>query len=95
MISANANATLAQQLADLLGNDGLRFRADDGRDFDEIVAALGGSTVEWRDGYWAGHVFRHVLRDGSVITVAGDAWDLGFAECYCWQGEGHTCGAAA
>jgi hypothetical protein len=24
------------------------------------------------------------------VTVAGDAWDYGYATCYCWQGAGHS-----
>ena len=34
--------------------------------------------------------FRYTFPDGSVITVAGEAWDLGFSACYCWQVGGHT-----
>jgi hypothetical protein len=34
---------------------------------------------------------KYVFEDGSVITVASSGWDIGFLDCWCWQGEGHTC----
>ncbi len=29
---------------------------------------------------------RYVFEDLSTITIGGDAWDLGYHECWCWQG---------
>jgi hypothetical protein len=34
-------------------------------------------------------VERWTLPDGSVITIAGDAWDHGYQDCWCWRGTGH------
>jgi hypothetical protein len=33
---------------------------------------------------------RWTLPDGSVITSVGSAWDLGYPECWCWAGVGHS-----
>lgn len=35
---------------------------------------------------------RYVFHDGSVITVTGSFWDLGYDGCWCWQGLGHEVG---
>jgi hypothetical protein len=91
--------TIAQQIATALDNDGLQWRTrpNDGSEpvtFDELVDRHGGSSVAWRDG-WGGDVCSHTFSDGSVITVAGDAWDIGFTDCFCWADavaqEGHRC----
>ena len=33
---------------------------------------------------------RWTFPDGSAITVVGDTWDLGFANCFCQVGHGQT-----
>jgi hypothetical protein len=33
--------------------------------------------------------WRAIFPDGSVITASGGAWDIGYPECWCWQGNGH------
>jgi hypothetical protein len=32
----------------------------------------------------------HYANDGTRLTVAGCAWDIGYPACWCWQGAGHT-----
>ena len=92
--------TTAQQIADALDNDGQQWRTrptDDSEPvtFNELIEQRGGSSISWRDGWRTGDVRSHTFADGSVITVAGDAWDLGFPDCFCWAGsvqqEGHSC----
>jgi len=69
----------------------------------EVAASRGGLDVnlsdecreaaireDWRDGPRTGTVLRYTFADGSVITCAGDAWDFGYSECYCWQDSGHA-----
>lgn len=34
-------------------------------------------------------VVAYDFADGSVITIAAGAWDLGYPGCFCWQGAGH------
>lgn len=87
---APSTPTIAEQISALLDDDGQRWTARDGRDFDQLVADHGGATTEWRDGWHTGDTYRLVFRDGSIITVAGDAWDFGFADCWCWEGAGHN-----
>jgi hypothetical protein len=86
--------SIAQQIAQALDNDGQQWRTrptDDSepRTFDDLIEQHGAYIQPWRD------KCRFTFDDGSIITVAGDAWDLGFADCYCWAGaveqEGHRC----
>lgn len=90
--------SIAQQIAQALDNDGQQWRTrptDDSepRTFDDLIEQHGAYIQPWRD------KCRFTFDDGSIITVAGDAWDLGFADCYCWAGaveqEGHQCGEGA
>jgi len=92
------NNSVAQQIAQALDNDGQQWRTrptDDSepRTFDDLIEQHGAYIQPWRD------KCRFTFDDGSIITVAGDAWDLGFADCYCWAGaveqEGHQCGEGA
>lgn len=83
--------TIAQQIADALDNDGMQFRTrpTDGSEpqhFEDLIRRHGGSDLDCRDGWRTGDVRRHTFNDGSIITVAGDAWDFGFATCFCWAG---------
>ena len=86
--------SIDQQIAQALDNDGQQWRTrptDDSepRTFDDLIEQHGAYIQPWRD------KCRFTFDDGSIITVAGDAWDLGFADCYCWAGaveqEGHQC----
>ena len=74
----------AEQISELLGNDGQQWATYEGESFQEVVARYQGKE-EWRDGYRTGDVVRVTFPDNSVITVAGDAWDLGYPNCFCWQ----------
>ena len=45
---------------------------------DEIVRGAGRNSDKRRS------------RIGEVwVTEAGEAWDFGFADCWCWEGAGH------
>ena len=82
---------IAQQIANALDNDGSQFwtRPTDDSErltFRDLIEHHGGSSIDWRDGWRTGDAHRHTFRDGSIITVAGDAWDFGFATCFCWAG---------
>jgi hypothetical protein len=90
--------TIAQQIALALDNDGQQWRTrptddSEGLTFDDLIEQHGAYIQPWRD------KCRFTFDDGSIITVAGGAWDLGFADCYCWAGaveqEGHRCGEGA
>jgi hypothetical protein len=79
--------TTAQQIAEQFGNDGQKWADERGNGL-EVVCADHGATAEWQHGDLCGSV-RYTFPDGSIITVAGDGWDLGYAGCFCWQGAGH------
>ena len=84
-------SSIAHQIAAALDNDGQQFRTrptDDGEPltFRDLVEQHGGASIDWRDGWRTGDVRRHTFGDGSIITVAGDGWDFGFATCFCWAG---------
>ena len=83
--------TIAQHISAALGDDGQQWRTrpTDGTDshtLDDLVAQHGGASVAWRDGVRTGDTVQMSFADGSVITVAGAAWDLGFPGCFCWAG---------
>lgn len=83
--------TIAYQVSAALGHDGQQWstRPTDDSDsltLDDLAAQHGGASVAWRDGVRTGDVYSLTFSDGSVITVAGDAWDLGFLGCFCWAG---------
>jgi hypothetical protein len=80
--------TTAQTIADLFDNDGQKFLLPDDVELDDICDD-NHSRREYRDG-WGTDTYRHVFPDGSVLTVAGGAWDLGYRDCYCWQEAGHS-----
>lgn len=48
-----------------------------------------GARQDWRDGWRTGDVVALRFKDGSCITIMGDAWDIGFPECHCWRDAGH------
>jgi hypothetical protein len=86
--------TIAQQIANSLDNDGQQFRTrptdgSEGVTFTDLVEQYGAYIEPWRD------KCRFTFDDRSIITVAGDAWDLGYPDCYCWADavaqEGHRC----
>jgi hypothetical protein len=81
--------TIAETIAALLHDDGQRFTADDGRTLSEL-AREHSNAIAWRDGRQTGDAYRIDFSDGSCITVAGDAWDYGFPNCWCWHGAGHN-----
>jgi hypothetical protein len=88
--------TISYQVSAALGHDGQQWstRPTDGGDsltIDDLIAQYGGASVAWRDGVRTG-VYSLKFSDGSVITVAGDAWDFGFPRCFCWAGApAHSC----
>ena len=81
--------TTAQEIADFFDNDGQCFEMDEARL--EDVCKKQAVTVDRRD---TSSVFdgsqRYTFADDSAITVHEDAWDLGFVDCWCWQGAPDT-----
>jgi len=55
----------------------------------DVACLCQGGWQEWRDGPGS-DIYRWAFPDGSVITIAGAAWDFGFPGCWCWGGIGHT-----
>jgi len=81
--------TTAQKISAQFDDDGSRFGAtnDDGEtEFELACEAAGGRRTDAHDSNGR----RWQFADDSVITICGPAWDLGYADCYCWQGVGHS-----
>ena len=76
-------ATIAETIAAAMGDDGTAWHTADGRRFDDLLAPW---SYTFERHPHRPDVYRYVFPDGSVITTAGDAWDLGFPTCWCWQG---------
>ena len=73
----------AERVSTQFDNDGQVFATSDGKDMDAICRPLA-SDISRDDGH---STIRYTFPDKSVITVAGDAWDFGYPDCYCWQGD--------
>ena len=77
--------SIAEKIAALLDDDGRKWVTRAGVSLEELVAEEHPRTVrEFTKVRW-------IFGDGSVITADGCAWDLGYPDCWCWQGVGHTC----
>jgi hypothetical protein len=74
--------TLAEQVADAMGNDGQRFESADGRDLSEVCEQYG-ATAEYGELRTA-TLTRYVFADGSAIVATPDAWDLEGGEPFSW-----------
>jgi hypothetical protein len=78
--------TIAEQVAEKMGNNGSRFKAEDGRTLEDL--ALERSATTERD---PAHGTRYTFADGSAIIDAGGGWDLALSpDCWCWDGAGHS-----
>lgn len=81
--------TVAEEVAAIFNSDGTIFEDSEGRTLDEVAEAYSGERSRVRDGH-----YRWVFPDGSILAVNGVAWDFGFADCWCFAGNGHTCGGS-
>jgi hypothetical protein len=80
--------TAAELIAAALGHDGQRWATPDGVTLGELIDRHDG-RIERQTGTGSGS-WRAVFPDESAITVSGyAAWDIGYAGCWCWQGNGH------
>lgn len=75
--------TIAETIAEQLGDNGLVWQTPEGMYLDHLADQAGGELYEHPT---KNDVCRWVFPDGSVITAAGEAWDLGFPTCWCWVG---------
>ena len=76
-------------IAQAIGNefiDGTSWTTPRGVSMTELIELHSG-CIEHRDGSpWE---WRAVFWDRSVITACAGAWDIGFPDCWCWDGNGH------
>lgn len=83
--------TKAEQFAALFNNDGQTWLTGCGRYWDQVADEMCASVeIRRRD-----DAMRLTFSDGSVIVAVGDAWDLGFSDCWCFAGypcDGHEQG---
>jgi hypothetical protein len=81
--------TKAEKIAERYGNDGLSWYDADAIHLEEACHDYP-HTCDQKDG-----IVRYTFNDGSVLTLAGGAWDFGYPNCFCWRGGGHCedCGA--
>jgi hypothetical protein len=92
--------TQAEQVAAILGNDGLVFAAEDGRRLEDLCARATITKARTRfdsetdretveevsRGEQIFDRIRYTFSDGSAIVVAGDAWDIEGDEPFSWAG---------
>ncbi len=86
-VRAESNTTMAEQISARYDDDGQCWTDAQGI---HLEAALRDAfaRAELRPG--TTDVTRWTLGDGSVITTAGDGWDYGYPDCWCWRGAGHA-----
>ena len=85
--------TTAQQVAEIMGEDGQLFTAPDGRFLDTVCRQLGaeiqrgdGQMIEGRDAPIDPDSTRFVFPDGSAIVDCLAAWDVEGATPWSWEG---------
>ena len=74
--------TTAERVAALLGDDGMRFETEDGREFAELLEAE--HATEQHD--WTRSATRYLFPDGSAIVEQGGAWDIEGPTPFSWAG---------
>ena len=78
--------TTAEKIAARFDDDGLTTTDATGKSMCEVCSDAGrvvrGQGVQQ-------HLTQYIFADGSAITVADGAWDIGYTDCFCWRGEGH------
>ena len=74
--------TIAEKIAQLLGNDGQRWETEEGLTFDDLCAEAG--AVRIRDD--ARELTRYEFPDGSAIVASPGAWDIEGSTPYSWAG---------
>lgn len=79
--------TTAQRIAGYFNNDGMNFKDEFGCYLDESCDDHGG-RLEKDDS--RSITYRYTFPDSSAIIIAGDCWDIGYSDCFCMQGNGHT-----
>lgn len=92
-------ATLAEQFASALYDDGQCFETDEGVTFEELIDQMDAvvtyssrgytdGTLQYVDGTCCGHIhgdpIRYEFSDGSAVVEAGDAWDIEGGTRYSW-----------
>ncbi len=80
--------TAAQLIAAALGNDGICWATPDGVVLDDLIDLHGG-RVDRHPEFPSVELYRAVFADDSALTVGVLGWDIGYAGCWCWQGNGH------
>ena len=80
--------TAAKLIARALGHDGQRWATPDGVTLDDLIDLHGG-RVDRHPEFPSVELWRAIFADGSALLVATNAWDIGYPECWCWQGNGH------
>src|SRR5262245_33891980 len=80
--------TTAEKIAERLGNDGLNMETKVGTALDELAREERARIEKGEEHNYGSR--RYTFPDGSVITTSGgNAWGLGYRDCWCWQGRGN------
>ncbi len=80
---------LAERLHDAPSTTVPPWRTAEGQHLDDAARDAGARQENSEE---RSDTYRWVFPDGSVLTVAGGGWDLGFPGCFCWRGAGHPDG---
>jgi hypothetical protein len=75
---------MAEQMADRFNDDGECFEDANGTNLSTACRDAGAVSEHPGD-----DVHRYTFPDDSAIIAAGGVWDIGYVDCFCWQGMGH------
>ena len=76
--------TIAEQIAERFP-DGQVFTDENGVELEAVC-----DEKCWQQTRSGEDITKWEFSDGSVITSCGVAWDLGYQDCFCWKGNGHS-----
>ena len=79
----------AERISEMFADDGQVWKTADGRILEIVCGDELGVVVDFGPHGAVSDIERFIFEDGSVITIAGDGWDFGYRDCFCWTGAGH------
>jgi hypothetical protein len=80
--------TAAELIAAALGHDGTCWATPSGVVLDDLIDLHGG-RIDHHPEFPSVELYRAVFTDDSALVVGVGGWDIGYAGCWCWAGNGH------
>ena len=78
--------TRAQQISNTFVNNGSIWKIKDGLSIYTVCAYLSSDADHNRDR----ELTKYIFPDGSAIIFTASGWDIGYKDCWCMAGNGHS-----